>query len=193
MKSFHKFLPVLLLMIALTGCSQPTEKVYRNKSFDFQVSYPARYEIKEYVWEGIQQSAELKSQQGVIDIRAMGAGTMYDKMSFDEYARIAASVEIQNYEKLVSIKPFVSDSGIKGYKTFWRVIQTVPPEDFDKPELYPPYISGPIYYFPPREKKYIGRQPVKVIMLSCYVLPDGKMDQAAELELEKIAKSFRYL
>jgi hypothetical protein len=193
MKSFHKLLPVLLLMITLIGCSPQAEKVYHNTFMGFKVDYPAKFEIKEYKFDGKQYSAVLKSKEGTIDIRAGGAGTMYDKMPFDEYVKMAMIDQVQNYDKLISIKPFVSDQGVKGYETYWKVLQTVPPEDWDKPEdLYPPYISGPIYIFPPREKKYDGRQPLKTINLSHYTAADGKMNQIMINDLKQIARSFRY-
>ncbi|MFC1540423.1 hypothetical protein ACFL4J_00105 [Candidatus Margulisiibacteriota bacterium] len=191
MKLAPRLLPLLCLAVLLTGCSQPASQTYSNRTFGFQVTYPDKYEAKEYVWEGVQQSVELKCDQGYINIRAMGAGTMYDEMPFDDYAKIAASVEIQNYEKEISIVTFESQSGVNGYETYWRVLQTIPPEDFDKPELYPPTIEGPIYYFPPKEKKYIARQPVKVVMLSHYARP-GAEDVIVE-DLAKIARSFKYL
>lgn len=193
MRSASKVFPVLLLTMVLISSATQTEKVYYNKFMGFKVIYPAKYEIKEYRFNGKQFSAQLKCKEGTIDIRVGGAGTMYDNMSFDEYVKIAAIDQIQNYDELVSIICFISESGIRGYKTYWKVLQTVPPENFDKPEdLYPPYISGPIFYFPPKEKKYDGKQPLKTIMLSHYTSLDDKMNQFMINDLEKIAKSFRY-
>ena len=194
MKAALKFLPVILLIsMVLIGCSPRNEKVYHNRFMEFKVTYPARYEIKEYMFGGKQMSAVLKCREGSIDIRAGGAGTMHDKTPFDEYVKFAAIDMIQNYDKLVSIEPFVSDAGVKGYKTYWKVLQTVPPEDWDKPEdLYPPYISGPIFYFPPKEQKYEGRQPLKTIMLSSSDSSEDEKNQVLMDDLEGIAKSFRY-
>ena len=118
----------LLGLMLIPACTADHDRVYENKSFDFSVRYPSSYKIKEFKTDGLQTGAELKSDKGIIDIRAGAAGTDYEKMPFDEYVRIAAPSEIQNYENLVSIESFTSDSGIKGYKTCWRVIETIPPD-----------------------------------------------------------------
>lgn len=158
----------------------------------FKVTYPAKYEIKEYMFAGRQLSAELKCKDGIIDISVGGAGTDFDKMPFDEYVKIAALDQIQNYDQLISIKPFVSDSGIRGYETYWKVLQTIPPEDFDKPaDLYPPHISGPIYYFQPEKPRYDSEQPLKTISFSHYAT-SNKTEKIMINDLIKIAKSFRY-
>jgi len=183
--------PFLFLTIALLGCSQPAEKVYKNQSFYFAITYPCGYEIKEFRFKKLQTGAELTDQEKTISIRAMGAGTMYDKMTFDTYARIAASVEIQNFDKLVSIESFVSQTGVKGYRTYWKVIEIIPPDEWKEGMVPNHQTVGPIYYFPPKEKKYIGQQPVKVIMIDYYVR-SGEKDMILE-DLEKIAKSFKYL
>ncbi|MBU0672839.1 MAG: hypothetical protein KJ732_07430 [Candidatus Margulisbacteria bacterium] len=189
MKSIIKLLPPLLLFVIL-GCASP-EKVYRNKSFDFSVTYSSQYKIKEFKFEEIQTGAELTEGKKTISIRAMGAGTMYDGMSFDEYVKIAASVEIQNFDKLVSLESFVSQAGVRGYKTYWEVIEIIPPDEWKEGMVPDRNTVGPIYYFPPKEKKYIGQQPVKVIMIDSYV-QSGKEKSILE-DLEKIAESFEYL
>lgn len=192
MRSALKLWLAFFLMLLSLGCSAQIEKTYHNQFMGFKVTYPAKYEIKEYRSAGMQLSAELKSKEETIDIRIGGAGTMYAEMPFDQYVKIAAIDQIQNYDQLISIKPFVSDSGVRGYETYWKALQTVPPEDFDKPkDLYPPYISGPIYYFQPQEPKYDGHQPLKTISLSHYATNDNTQKIVVN-DLKKIAKSFRF-
>jgi hypothetical protein len=194
MRSFIRSTALIFICISLISCASKQSAVYENRTYDFSVKLPAGYQVKEYKFGREQSSVELRNKQGIIDIRAMGAGTMYTEMPFDEYARIAAASEIQNYEKLISIEAFVTDTRIRGYRTYWLVYQTVPPEDFDKPEdLYPPYIAGPIYYFPPKELKFSGGQPVKTIMLSHYAFLSGEAEQAILSDLEKIARSLKYI
>jgi len=140
MRSALKLWLTFFLILLSLGCSAQIEKTYQNQFMGFKLTYPAKYEIKEYRSAEMQLGAELKNKDGMIDIRVGGAGTMHDQMPFDQYVKIAAIDQIQNYDKLISIKPFVSDSGVRGYETYWKVLQTVPPEDFDKPDLYPPYL-----------------------------------------------------
>jgi hypothetical protein len=183
---------IVIFPIIFGGCSTQTEKIYSNNFVGFRVTYPTKYNIKEYKFESHQLSAELKSKEGIIEIRAGGAGTMYNNLPFDQYVKIAAIDQIQNYNKLISIKPFISDSNIKGYETYWEVIQTIPPEEQEKSkELYSPYISGPIYYFQPKEVKYEGEQPLKTISFSCYS-PNNVKNPALVNDLQTIAKSFSF-
>ena len=171
---------VLPLIIAvLAGCGEKEKMgVYRNADFNFSITYPSAYQAREIGSTGM----ILHGKHGAITVQAMPAGTMYEKMPFDRYARIAASVEIQNFEKLVSFESFVSDYGIRGYKTYWEVVRH---EDTDTGEVNSVDTAGPIYYFPPNGKRKQGEQPVKTIMISC--------DPGAQKDAEVVAASFRYL
>ncbi len=164
------------------GVRNGQEKVYDNADFGFSVNYPADYRAKEIKWVKEKTGVELDKKGAYLTVRAMGAGTMYEDMPFDQYVKIAAASEIQNYDKLVSIESFTSEYGIKGYKTFWEVIVH---EDTDGGELDYTTIAGPIFYFPPAKKQKLGEQPVKTIMISGY--------EGGTKEAELVAFSFRYL
>jgi inhibitor of cysteine peptidase len=170
-------LPIIFAVLA--GCGEKEKmRVYRNADFNFSITYPSGYQAKEIGSTGV----ILQGKQGAITIQAMLAGTMYEKMPFDRYARIAASVEIQGFEKLISFESFVSDYGIRGYKTYWEVVRH---EDTDTGEVNTVDTVGPIFYFPQKQKRKQGGQPVKTIMISC--------DPAVQKDAEVVAASFRYL
>jgi len=167
--------------------AKSAEKSYKNKEFGFSVAYPANYQSQELKWVKESMGVDLSGKNGVIRVQAMPAGTDYADMPFDEYARIAALSEIQNYEKLLTIEAFVSSSDVVGYKTYWQVLQH---EDTDKGSIDTVTVSGPIYYFPPHRQKLLGEQPVKTIMISFGGAP-GRAKQL-EREAEAVARSFRY-
>ena len=184
---------VLILLIATTilGCTRSVPRSYQNKSFGFSVNIPSDYEIKEYTFLKQQTGLELRRATGIIDIRAGGAGTMYKDMPFDEYVRIAAMAEIQNYERLVSIEAFISKSGVKGYQTYWEVIETIPPDEWEEGMEPRSEVVGPIYYFPPKGEHYIIKQPVKAVMFSHYAYPGG--EKKTLQDLIRIVLSFKHI
>ena len=171
------------LVLVLGGCGGGNgERVYKNADFGFSVLYPSDYSARELKWVKEPTGVVLQKKEGTITVQAMAAGTMYEDTPFDDYARIAAAAEIQNFDKLISIERFTSEYGIRGYKTYWKVIQH---EDTDTGEINAATKVGPIYYFPPRLKQKLGDQPVKTIMISG--------DPAVQKDAESIATSFRYL
>jgi len=178
---------IFVALIMTGGSSGEQEKTYKNADIGFSVAYPASYQAKEIKWVKETTGVTLGKKEGSITVQAMPAGTSYEPMKFDDYVRIAAAAEIQNYEKLVSLEKFTSDYGVKGYKTFWRVVQH---EDTDKGEINSTAVVGPIYYFPPVKKTKLGDQPVKTIMLSAY--PTPQPGSAMEKELAEVAAGFRY-
>jgi predicted secreted protein len=178
---------IFLLILASSALAKGSV-IYENKEFDYSVLLPGGYAWREIPPDEPREGVELRKGEGMIDVRAMGAGTMYEKMPFDEYVKIAALSQIQNYEELVSIESFVSDYGIKGYKTYWEAGETVPPDEDREPEMS---IVGPIYYFPlSQEKKSFGH-PVKTVMISYYEYPNKKGN--VPQDAEQIARSYRYL
>jgi inhibitor of cysteine peptidase len=118
----------------------------------------------------------------------MPAGTNFAALPFDKYVKIAASDEIQNFTKLLGLKPFVSEYGIKGYETYWRVIKH---EDTDKGEINEVTRVGPLYYFPLQRERKLGDQPVKTVLLT-FNAAAGK-EESLKKDAEEIARSFRYL
>ena len=180
---------LLFLPLMLVGCANENDNTatYKNPDFGFAVDYPNDYKAKESKWLKESISLELQKKGGTITLQAMGAGTLYEGMPFDQYVKIAASVEIQNFEKLISSESFVSDYGVDGYKTYWLVVDH---EDTDKGSFDTTREAGPIYYFPPLTAKKLGDQPVKAIMLDFSTAPGS--EKTIALDAEEIARSFRY-
>jgi len=179
----------IFLSSFLAGCGErERQKVYKNADFGFSITYPVEYQAKELKWVKESTGVILQKKEGSITIQAMAAGTNYENMPFKEYARIAAAAEIQNFNQLISIESFTSDYDIKGYRTYWEVVEH---EDTDTGEINALTTVGPIYYFPPLRKQKLGSQPVKTIMLSCNPAP--AQGCALQKDAEEIARSFRYL
>lgn len=180
----RKILLVSCLLIFWMISSHANDEIqtYRNYDFGYSINYPSNLEAKEIKWVREKMGVTLKNKAGEVTVQAMPAGTSYAKVPFAEYVKIAASVEIQNFNKLLSIEPFVSEYGIKGYQTYWEVVEHQDLDSGDKTETKK---VGPIYYFPLKNKRKVGEQPVKTIMISAC----GLVSQ----EAEAVAKSFRYL
>lgn len=173
---------LLLLVAGCAGKNENKEAVYKNADFGFSVAYPSVYRAKELKWIKEATGVELSQDKATITVQAMAAGTMNANMPFGQYVREAAIDEGQNFTRLVSIESFSSDYDIKGYRTYWEVVQH---EESDTGESDITSTAGPIYYFAPRLKQTLGDQPVKTIMISGY--------QAPEKDITAVAASFRYL
>jgi predicted secreted protein len=173
---------LLLVLILASGCvSREKEQTYTNRDFSFAVDFPAGYQVKPIKWVKEETGVELKDGQRTITIQVLPTGLDYARLTFDQYARIAASVDIQNFNKLVRIEPFTSAYNVKGYKTYWEVIKH---EDTDSGEINATEVVGPLYYFPLVRERKLGGQPVKAVM----VYPDP----ALSVEAEDVAASYRY-
>lgn len=184
---------LLICASLLLGCAKQGPRVYENRTYEFAVTYPEHYKIREFNLNGEEIGAELSNDFGTITVRAMAAGTMYEGMKFDDYVLIAAASEIQNFEEISSYKKFRSLKGVYGYETFWQVGETIPPDEWREGMKPQTKIVGPIYYFPPKVIKFSGEQPVKTIMLSYYAKTTGEVEDLMKKDLIEIAKSFRYI
>ena len=173
----------LVLIAVLTGCGpEKNTPVYKNLDFGYSIVYPEGYQAKPIKWVKGESGVELTRDRQTITVQALPTGTDYATMPFDQYVRIAATVDIQNFTKLIALEPFTSAYNVKGYKTFWKVIQH---EDTDNGERDTTTIAGPIYYFPLERPWKRGDQPVKAVMIYA--------DQGLSAEAAEIAASFRYL
>ncbi len=99
-------------------------KTYTNEKFGYTIKYPNDWTYREYPdtqtgagFRPINQSNEV--QYEFINVGAYGSAENEYNVPFDDYVKEAAIAEIQNYEKLNSIKQITTDAGIKGYETTW--------------------------------------------------------------------------
>ncbi|MFA4967829.1 MAG: hypothetical protein WC624_06410, partial [Candidatus Margulisiibacteriota bacterium] len=188
MKNILSVMLPILLLLSCSAMASDKMLTYQNQDFGFAVDYPSTYRLDEIKWVKESTGVTLSTKESSITVQAMPTGTNYANVPFDEYVRIAASSEIQNFNKLASIESFVSDYMIKGYKTWWEANEH---QDLDGSSINSTSIVGPIYYFAPEIKQKLSGQPVKVIMISCFS-PSGE-ESALKMDMENVAKSFRYV
>jgi predicted secreted protein len=184
-----------MLLVLVFSSSLQADKTapiffYGNQEFGFAASLQGDYEMKEIVWSQKKLGMDLKNKTGEITVQAMPTGTDYEKMPFEDYVRIAASAEIQNFQKLTRLERFTSDSGAEGYKTYWLVSETVSPLKKNPGQARTRNV-GPIYYFPLLREMKVGRQPVKLVMI--YFHPFTRDFRDLSRDAEKMARSFKYL
>lgn len=126
-----------------TNCVLKTDQqAYTNNKFGYSVDYPSDWTFREFPdtqtgagFRPLNSSDEIASECVTVDARGTAANE-YDT-PFDEYVKKAGATEIQNYEKLNSIKPITTADGSIGYETTWIY------KSFDGPEK----VSLPITYF----------------------------------------------
>ena len=100
---------------------------YTNSKYGFSVKYPGSLVVREFPDSGdgagfrpIGTSDDPANEVITVSVLQKNADLAQDPLS--EYAKVAASVQIQNYQKLNSISPIQTDSGLTGYKTTWDVL-----------------------------------------------------------------------
>ncbi|MCU0641270.1 MAG: protease inhibitor I42 family protein [Candidatus Margulisbacteria bacterium] len=173
---------LILCVPLLAGCGDGAQdRTYKNNEFGFSVSFPPGYQVKPITWVKEETGAELRLGERKITIQALPTGLNYAGLTFDQYVRIAASVDIQNFQKLISLEPIISAYGISGYRTYWEVIEH---NDGDDGQVDRTVTVGPLYYFPLKYPRKLGEQPVKAVL----IYPDP----ALSVEAEGIVASFRY-
>ena len=98
----------------------PTWQTYTNTKFGYQVKYPGDWSMREFpdtqTGAGFQpQSSPKDIASECITVDARGTAANEYNTTFSDYVKKAAVVEIQNYEKLNSIKTVKTASGLVGY------------------------------------------------------------------------------
>jgi hypothetical protein len=138
-------------------------QVYSNEKFGYSVNYPGDWIYREFPdtktgagFRPLSSPDEIASECVVVSARGT-AENEYNAL-FDEYVKKAAAVEIQNFEKLNSIEPIITDAELTGYKTTW-IYKSMAGED---------EVSLPIAYF--ENKKIIqegdGELKYKTVQIS---------------------------
>ncbi|MCL4389870.1 MAG: hypothetical protein M1484_00815 [Patescibacteria group bacterium] len=102
--------------------SQPqpeaTWKTYTNTKFHYTIDYPAAWSAREYPDSQDGASFSHEGTQAVT-IDAGPKISNYATEPFEDYVKVAGSIEIQNYGKLSSLKPVTTMAGPVGYETTW--------------------------------------------------------------------------
>ena len=128
-------------------------KSYQNNKFGYQISYPDDWTYREF--PDTQTGAGFRPQISPDDIASECVtiderGTAENKYGtpFSEYVKTAAITEIQGYEKLNSIEPVTTASGLTGYMTTWIYKNMTGQEKTSLPITYfdNPKTSGQLKY-----------------------------------------------
>lgn len=127
----------------------PQFKTYTNTKFGFSIQYPQTLEVREYPdtndGAGFRPAGTSEDPVNeVIEIRVLEKNADMANDPPEDYAKVAATIQIQNYQKLNSIEPVTTNSGLTGYKTTWMVTPTAV---LGATESGQPTVSLPITYF----------------------------------------------
>ncbi len=102
-------------------------KTYTNTKHNYSIAYPGDWSVREYpdTKEGAAFNPNSKpgypDNGDAISISVGQKIVNYIDDPFEEYVKIAASAEIQNYGELASIKKVTTTDGMVGYETTWMV------------------------------------------------------------------------
>lgn len=108
-----------------TFASQTADwQIYKNEEYKFEIKYPVDWSKREYI-SGVAffpKTDEVKNTtgNGSINIGFYKRGASYCNIAFEDYVKIAAPSEIQNFESLNSSEGGISYGGIELYKTMWN-------------------------------------------------------------------------
>ncbi len=125
-------------------------KTYMNTKYNFSIDYPDNWSFREFPDSKNGASFNPVNKPGYpdasdsISISAGKTNSSYFNVSFEAYVKVAANQEIQNYNKLASIKKITTNDGVVGYETTWMV---QPPSIGGHPPASPDSESSPITYF----------------------------------------------
>lgn len=123
-----------------------TLKTYTSTKYGFAITYPASWIVEESAQTDVATLKPPKVENPIIKIDV--SNMIFDDrgaIPFEEYVKTAAKNEIQGYNSLVSISEVITKSGLKGFKTTWKVS---PPPGAGGGQS----VSGPRTYFslPPK-------------------------------------------
>ena len=120
-------------------------KTYTNTKYGYTVPFPISWRVQEF--PDTKSGANFIQNETTVvtsDIAYTASNPPYPTL--EEFAKTAATQQIQNYEKLNSIETVTTKDGAVGYKTTWIVGS---PPILNPPKDYQPSksISSPITYF----------------------------------------------
>ena len=106
----------------------PEFKTYTNSKYGFSIQYPETLAVREFPdtgdGAGFRPSDQPEDPQyEVITVSVLQKNADMADDSLADYAKVAATIQIQNYEKLNSIDEVKTGLGLTGYKTTWMVAQ----------------------------------------------------------------------
>lgn len=102
-------------------------QTYTNSKYGFSVQYPETLVVREFPdtkdgagFRPANTSDDSAREIITISVLEKNADLVNDPLF--EYAKVAASIQIQNYQKLNTIEAVKTSDGVIGYKTTWDVL-----------------------------------------------------------------------
>lgn len=132
-------------------------EVYTNTKYKFSIQYPNDWQMTE-LQDGSGASFSPKANAGAAEsiiVEESGRAINSCTTPFDEYVKIAATENIQNYEALNSIETIATDGGANGYKTTWKVTSLAGKK----------FVSTPISYFLDEKSKCSNSEGLVTVTL----------------------------
>lgn len=163
-------------------------KTYSNSKYNYSIDYLNSWRVREFdqtktgaAFSPLNKPNDYANETINIDAGQKSIDSV--NLPFEDYAKIAATKEIQGYKSLVSIKKITTTEGVVGYETTWMV-QSIGPGGSSE--------SSPITYFElPNNKNYVVKvslgQPqdlgVYEKMLTTFKLTGQKQAQETFLKI----------
>ncbi len=119
--------PTTQITVSPTATPAAQFKTYTNTKHNYSIDYPSDWEFKEDSDSKNGASFNPLSKPGSSDtsdairVSADQALANYFTTSFEEYVKVEAKYEIQNYDTLASIKKVTTGTGIIGWEATWMV------------------------------------------------------------------------
>lgn len=127
-------------------------KEYKSEKYSFAFSYPSDWVYHEFSdGDGVElrpNDARNETITAFITFQVLPKPLSIASLPFEQYVKVAAVNEIQNYKSLASIQSTSTQNGLIGYITTWNV--TPLGNHTDNVEET---VSLPITYFPARDSK----------------------------------------
>lgn len=138
--------PLVIAPTSIPASPVPTAEfqTYTNQKYQYSMTYPSSWKLDESDSQnGGRFSDSQQADSDTSEIVSFYVGQKsggYDGVSLEEYARVAATKEIQNHNSLASIKKITTANGAVGYETKWMVQSMGNPQAAQSE-------SNPITYF----------------------------------------------
>lgn len=108
--------------------SSPTAtwKTYINTKYNYSIKYPDNWTFREFPDTQTGAGFRLANEPNdlnheYISIDISNRSSDLQALPFEEYVKMGAIEEIQNFMSLASIEKIVTEAGLVGYKTTWNV------------------------------------------------------------------------
>jgi hypothetical protein len=109
--------------------------IYTNTKYAFELKYPKNWDFTKYD-SGAYFFPKGSEDGQVINIGFYKRGENYCKINFEDYVKVAAPLEIQNFESLNTLEKGANLNGIDMYATTWNYREINGREKISLPIVY---------------------------------------------------------